>query len=116
GLAPNSLRGLWPLRSDRRREVRGRSVLAHAAPKPCAARRLTKGPKRRLAFGFVSRLASLCRDPAEAKRGEAMSSAVAADVRPILWHGEDRPRRLEATQFGHVKSAFALVTFIWRDK
>ena len=31
---------------------------ARAAPKPCAARRLTKGPKRRLAFGLVSRLAS----------------------------------------------------------
>ncbi|HET7793203.1 MAG TPA: hypothetical protein VFL64_07450, partial [Rhizobacter sp.] len=76
-------------------------------------------PKRRLAFGLVSRLASLCREKtgrADAKRGETMRSAVAADVRPILWQGKDRPRRLEATQFGHVKSAFALVTFIWRDK
>ncbi|HET7794643.1 MAG TPA: hypothetical protein VFL64_14765, partial [Rhizobacter sp.] len=100
----------------RRREVRRRSVLAHAAPKPCAARRLTKGPKRRLAFGIVSRLASLCRDQADAKRGETSRSEVAADVRPILWHGEDRPRRPQATQFGQMKSAFALVTFIWRDK
>ncbi|HET7792676.1 MAG TPA: hypothetical protein VFL64_04760, partial [Rhizobacter sp.] len=75
------------------------------------------GPKSKLAFGIVSRLASLCLgSQADAQRGETRRSAVAADVRPILWHGVYRPRRLEATQFGHVKSAFALVTFIWRDK
>ncbi|HET7792221.1 MAG TPA: hypothetical protein VFL64_02445, partial [Rhizobacter sp.] len=91
----------------------------HAAPKPCAARRLTKGPeeKARLRHRVPARFALPWKDgSAEAKRGETKSSAVAADVRPILWHGEDKPRRLEATQFGQMKSAFALVTFIWRDK
>jgi hypothetical protein len=45
GPAPNSLRGLWPLRSDKRREVRLRSALTRAAPKPCAPRRHPRGPR-----------------------------------------------------------------------
>ena len=79
--------------------------------KPCSAQACTGLRYRSLSGGRASR----CMRPGDAKRAEAKSSAVAAGVRPILWHAVDRPRPV-ATQFGQMKSAFALVTFIWRDK
>jgi len=77
GLAPNSLCSLRSRRSDKRREVRGRSVLSHAAPNPCAPRRLPRGPRatRSLLRNFpCPRLASHRQgeaEPLEPMRSEA---------------------------------------------
>ena len=48
-------------------------------------------------------------------RSEPSGSVIQQVCGGPMWHGAHRPRPA-ATQEGQMESAFALVTFIWRDK
>jgi len=110
----NSLRGLWPLRSNICPKSEDEARSRAPPPSPALLDGSPRGPRamprlrHRVTPRFASARSSRCASEA---RGEELAAGV-RHVHSMALTG----RSLQLKPYSQMESAFALVTFIWRDK